>query len=232
MSAGMRGLTPNGLIPHDDFPVEHYEAVHAKVAAKWSGTALYPHYSGAWNALAYRFHGSIDAGVKFRKSLDVFGAHPEPHQRFHQEAALFDFFSNGFAAFEALFYGLFVIGAFIDAGAFPLSTPRDQQRVSPSHTADAFNRTFADDPILKEFARIFSDSAYQRWREMRNVLTHRAAPGRRVYVGIGSDDAPPVEWKLNNLPLDSALVPRHQRELAQLTGNMLIATNAFLMTKV
>jgi hypothetical protein len=53
-----------------------------------------------------------------------------PQQRFQQEEALFNFFSNGFAAFEALFYGLFAIGSFIDPGAFRLETQKEQQRVS------------------------------------------------------------------------------------------------------
>ncbi|MGW8201208.1 helicase-related protein [Sphingomonas bisphenolicum] len=72
------------------------------------------------------------------------------------------------------------------------------------------------------------DLAEQGWSAMRNVLTHRAAPGRRVYVGIGTDDAPPVEWKLNDLPLDATLVPKHQGELAQLISDVVIAIEKFL----
>jgi hypothetical protein len=228
MVEGIPALTPNGLIPHRDFPYEAYEAVHAAVAARWSGAASYHQYSGAWNALAYRFHGSVDAGAKFQRSLSDFGPHPAPHQRYQQEEALFNFFSNGFAAFEALFYGLFAIGSFIDAVTFPLATPREQQRVSPSHTNDAFERAFPGDPLLDAFTSLFNDPAYQRWRDMRNVLTHRAAPGRRMYVGIGSDDAPPVEWKLNDLPLNSELVPKHLRELAELISGVILAAKTFL----
>jgi hypothetical protein len=55
-------LSPNGLIPHEEFPFEPYEAVDAKVVAEWSTAPSYHQYSGAWNALAYRFHASIDAG--------------------------------------------------------------------------------------------------------------------------------------------------------------------------
>lgn len=230
--AEMTPLTLNGLIPHDDFPSKPYEAVHAKVVAKWSGAASYRQYSSAWNALAYRFHGAIDAGAKFQKSLKDFGAHPAPHQRYQQEEALFNFFSNGFAALEAMFYGLFAVGSFIDSGAFPLTTRKDQQRVSPSHTNETFKRAFPNDLLLDAFVCLFSDPAYQRWRDMRNVLTHRAAPGRRMYVGIGSDDAPPVEWKLNDLPLDSAVVPKHQRELAHLILGVLSAANTFVAAKV
>ena len=231
MMEGVSPLTANGLVPHDDFPLKPYEAVHAKVVAEWSAKPSYHHYAGAWNALAYRFHGSIDAGAKFQKSLRDFGAHPAPHQRYKQEEALFNFFSNGFAAFEALFYGLFAVRSLIDAVAFPLTTAKEQQRVTPSYTNDAFKRAFPNDPLLDAFASLLNDTSYQKWREMRNVLTHRAAPGRRIYVGIGSDDAPPVEWKLNDLPLDSTLVPKHQLELARLISDALDATTKFLATK-
>lgn len=224
-------LTPNGLVPHADFPTKSYEAVHMHVAARWAADGGYGHYSGAWNALAYRFHGAIEAGSRFRRSLRDYGSHPGPQQRFQQEEALFNLFSNGFAAFEALFYGLFAIGSFIDAGRFPLATSKDRQRVSPTHTSDAYERAFPNDPLLNTFSSLFDDSAYKRWRDMRNVLTHRAAPGRRVYVGLGSDDAPPVEWKLNDMPLDDALVPTRQRELAQLISGVVSATEVFLKTR-
>jgi hypothetical protein len=231
MVAGMSTLTPNGLAAHRDFPFGPYEAVHAKVNARWSAMPSYHHYSGAWNALAYRFHGAIDAGARFQRSLADYGAHPVPHQRYQQEEALFNFFSNGFAAFEALFYGLFAIGSFIDEDAFLLATRREQQRVSPSHAHEVFKRAFPDEQILGAFSNLFSDPAYQSWRDMRNVLTHRAAPGRRVFVGIGSNDAPPVEWKLNDQPLDAELVPSHQGDLARLISDVVSAADAFLLTR-
>jgi hypothetical protein len=174
----------------------------------------------------------IDAGAKFQRSLTDFGPHPAPQQRYQQEEALFNFFSNGFAAFEAMFYGLFAVGSFIDSGSFPLTTRREQQRVSPSHTSDTFQRVFPNDPLLDAFASLFNDPAYQRWRDMRNVLTHRAAPGRRMYVGLGSNDAPQVEWKLNDLPLDSGLIPKHQRELAHLISGVLSAADTFVAAQV
>jgi hypothetical protein len=227
----MPNLTPNGLAAHPDFPVGSYEDVHAAVVARWSTAASYQQYSGAWNALAYRFHGAVEAGVKFQRSLRDSGSHPAPQQRFQQEEALFNFFSNGFAAFEALFYGLYAIGSFIDPSAFPLETQKERQRVSPSHANEAFRRAFPSDPILSAFANLFSDPAYQRWRDMRNVLTHRAAPGRRMYVGLGRDDAPPVEWKLNDLPLNGALVPGHQAELARHIAAVLSAASTFLAAR-
>lgn len=227
----MPTLSPNGLSPHEDFPSKAYEAVHAHVVDNWSTMPTYSQYTGAWNALAYRFQGVIEAGARFQRSLKDYGSHPSPQQRYQQEEALFSFFSNGFSAFEAAFYAFFAVGSFIEPMAFPLVTLKDQQRVSPLLTAATFKRAFPDNALLVAFAKLFAEPSYQRWRNMRNVLTHRAAPGRRVFVGFGTDDAPPVEWKLNDLPLDSNLVPHHQRELAQLITDVVLAFERFLTTR-
>ena len=224
----MPALKTNGLSPHPDFPRQSYETINDAVSANWSKTELYSHFAGAWNALAYRFQGAVDAGVQFQQSLIVHGPYPVPAERYQQERALFDFFSNGFSAFEAAFYGMFVIGAFIDPANFPLATPKDQQRVSPSQSAEAYRRAFPTDPILDVHTALFADPAYQRLREMRNVLTHRTSPGRRIFVSVGSDDSPPVEWKLNDLPLDETLVPGRQAELARLTTDLLSGIEIFL----
>lgn len=227
----MPALSNNGLPAHQDFPVAPYEAVHKLVVERWSEELSYSQFTGAWNAVAYRFHGALDAGGTFQKTLRDFGSHPAPNQRYQQEAALFNFFSNGFSVFEAMFYGLFAIGSFIKPNDFPIATQKEQQRISPTSTADAFRRAFPNEEILIYFQKLFESDSYKQWRDMRNVLTHRAAPGRRVYIGIGLGDAPPVEWKLNNLPLDSSLVPGHQSELAQMTSNMLLSTEMFLIRR-
>ncbi len=224
----MDALSPNGLIPHSDFPSRSYEAIHVGVNSRWSGHPSYYQFSGAWNAVAYRFQGSVDAGLRFQKSLVTSGANPAPLQRYNQEEALFGFFSNGFAAFEALFYGMFAVGSFLVKDLFPLETPKDERRVSPTTAQVAFKKAFPQDALVIAIETLISDEAYLLWRDMRNVLTHRAAPGRRVYVGIGTDDAPPVEWKLNGLPLDSTLVPTHRAHLSSLISTLMQEVDLFL----
>ena len=105
---------------------------------------------------------------------------------------------------EFTFYGLFAIGAFITPMAFPLTTPKEQQQVSPKRTTEAFTNAFAGDPILQAFATLFADPSFQRWRDFGMCsLTHRTAPGRRLYVSFGDEDVPATEWKLTNAPLDA-----------------------------
>ena len=225
----MKPLTTNGLVPALAFPIAPYEAVQAKVSKKWSTHPLYDHYVGSWNALAYRFQGAIDAGSAFSKSISEFGASPSPIERYKQEQELFNFFSCGFSAFEATFNAAFTFGAFILPASFSLSTPKDQQRVSPTLTMHTYNRAFVNDPILNVFSKLVADSAYQQWREVRNVLIHRTAPGRRIYVSIGDDAAPGVEWKLNNIKLDKELVPDRQHELGRLVGDLVSGLDTFLI---
>ena len=224
----MPPLTTNGLVPYPDFPSLAYESIHRKVRDRWSTTPVHEHFSGAWNALGYRFHGAVEAGEVFQQSLSKYGAYPAPAERFQQEQALFSFFSGGFSAFESLFYGMFAIGAFVDSANFSLATPRDQQSVTPAQTERSYKKAFPGDPIMAVLGRLFADPDYQQWREIRNVLTHRTAPGRLISVGIGDDDAFPVEWKLNNISLDADLIPDRQRALARLIGETLSGVDLFL----
>ena len=225
-------LRTNGLLVPADFPIVPYEAIHGVIEATRASHPLYEHYSGAWNALAYRFRASVDSGDRFAALLKAHGATPPPEERYLQERALFDFFSTGFSVFECTFYGLYAIGAFLEPAMFPLSSEREQQQVSPTRTRDAFSRAFPLDTILAAFAALFADPEYQRWREIRNVLTHRTAPGRRIYVSIGSDDAPPTEWKVNNSPLDGSIASKGRQELSRLLTHVVTAGAEFVAVKL
>jgi hypothetical protein len=201
--------------------------VYDAVLARFAGHRHYEHFAGAWNALAYRYQAVIDAGEAFSDLIAAHGTTPAPDVRYQQERALFDFYSAGFSVFECTCYALYAIGAFIRPDLFLLGTERDQQRVSPPSTRDAFGRAFPGDPICAAFATLFADPEYQQWREVRNVLTHRTAPGRRIYVSIGMDDELPTEWKLNNTPLDASIATRGRAELGRLLTGLLNSAARF-----
>jgi len=225
-------LQTNGLVVPDDFPVDAYESAYKTIERKKANHPLYEHHAGAWNGLAYRFRAALDCADQLVVLLKKHGTTPPPEERYLQERALFDFYSSGFSAFECGFYGLYTIGAFVSPIHFPLATPRDQQLVSPTRTKDAFARAFARDPILAVFAALFADQEFQQWREIRNVLTHRTAPGRRIYLSVGSDDEPPTEWKLNERPLDESIASSGRRELTRLLSDLLDGGAKFVSTKI
>ena len=214
------------------FPVEAYHRIHAVVVAKHTGHANYDHYAGASNAVAYRFKAATEYAEEFAESLKRYGSSPAPQDRYQQEKLLFGFFSSGFSALESVFFELFVLGAYVAPEAFPLDTPKDRQQVTPKRTVDRFREVFPNDPIIEAFDGVFEDAGFQGFREVRNILTHRAAPGRRMYVSLGLDDAPSTEWKLNSMPLDASIATKGLGDLASLLARLLEAGATFSDTRV
>jgi hypothetical protein len=225
-------LTINGLMMPSDFPVADFEAIHKKIAPLSNSKAeLYSHYGGAWNAVSYRYMALVEYGEAFTQSVRTHGAAPEARLRYQQEKDLFGLFANGFSIFESLFFGLFAIGGLLDSAQFPLSTPRDQRRVSPKSTFEAFNAAFPNDPIISSLSVLLDDTAYKEWQEIRNVLTHRSAPGRQFYLAVGSSETPPSQWKLSNIPLDANTAPQRRAHAARLLSAGMQAVRIFVEAK-
>ena len=225
-------LPTNGLRVPEDFPVAPYNSIYRKVVATRAQHPLFEHHAGAWNALAYRFRSMVDTGQEFASSVADHGDSPSPAERYVQERALFDFYSAGFSVFECTFYGLYAIGAFLRPQTFSLATPEDQQKVTPSSTNRAYAKAFPGEPILRAFSSMFDDLEYQEWRAVRNVLTHRSAPGRVMYLSLGADNELPTEWKLNRKPIDATLTANGRRELVRLLAALLVAGDVFVQANL
>ncbi len=224
-------LSTNGLVMPPEFPVAEYESVFERVKPHaQTANDIYKQFVGAWNALPYRFLAVTEYEAAVTTSLTEAGGSPSPPERYRQERDLFGFFSNGFSVFEATFYGLFSLGALLSAADFQIGTAKDQQRISPSSTASAIGKAFAGDPIHGAVDSILSDPAYLEWREVRNVLTHRAAPGRIFFVGIGGDETLPDEWKIRGIPLDADMAHKRRSELSRLLNALLQAMDQFTQT--
>jgi hypothetical protein len=191
------------------FPSATYEAVYARVRA-WPGAAnAFGHFGGAFNALSYRFRAAHDLAIAFQQSVVSEGTSPPPDPRYHQERLLFEFYSSCFSVLEAYFFALFAVASILSPSDFPLATPADEQKVTPTNTLKLLAKHFAGDPIVMALTTLTQSDDYKALRATRNVLTHRTAPGRLMYVSIGEDDAPLTEWKLDGQPItDDLLVTR------------------------
>jgi hypothetical protein len=157
-----------------------------------------------------------EAGDAFAHALEEHGAHPPPKERYQQESCLSAFFSSGFATFESAFYGLYALGVMVNGSPLSLATAKDKQSVSPSRVHTAFSKAFAGDGSLAAIDAVLNDIEFKTFRETRNILTHRTAPGRTMYVGIGGDEDLPTEWKLNSMPLDKTISTQGRSHVARL----------------
>lgn len=220
-------LNANGLTMPDEFPFAAYESIHRRMAP-WSGinNDVYGQFAGAWNAVSYRYRALADYDESFTASISTHGAGPNAIERYRQECDLFGFFSNGFSTFEAFFYAVFATGAFIQPAAFLIATPADQQRITAGRTIEAYARTFSNDAIAAALQEITNDTAYKELRDIRNVLTHRSAPGRTIHVAFGSEAAP-NQWKLSNIVLDQNTTATRRAHAARLLSAALDALGKF-----
>lgn len=221
MSLVQEKLTTNGIKVGPEFPTTEYLAIHDRVVSTSQNHDLYKHFAGAWNALSYRYKAMTEHGDDFVASLKKHGSSPPPEERYGQEKLLFDFFSASFSCFESTFYAFYTVGAFINTKDFNLTTERDQQKVSPNSTKEAFVKAFPSEQFVADVLALFKDVEYQKIRETRNILTHRTAPGRTMYVSLGVDDAPATEWKLNNSPMDESIVLHTKGELSRMLSEVL-----------
>ncbi len=173
-----------------------------------------------------------NAGEQFSRSLSNYGSSPPPAERYLQETHLFNFFSSGFSIFEAYFYGLFSIGHFLEPASFPIETPRDQQAISPTRTRDAYVRSGLSPSLVSSFDSLFADAEYAELKIVRNILSHRAAPGRTMFVSIGSDVLQSAEWKINNIRLDADMTDIRRNAMSRLLKGLLIDCDELPKTKI
>lgn len=219
-------LTSTGLVMPPDFPRRQYESVYARVQKSQAGSEAFRHFGGAFNALSYRYRAAHDDAVAFQRRLQSEGSSPPPEPRYEQERLLFNFYSNCFSVLEAYFFALFAFSHMLKPREFALATPEDEQKVSPASTLKLLGKHFSCDPIVPALTSLTQLDEYKALRGVRNVLTHRTAPGRLMYVSIG-DDAPATEWKLDGKSMTEDMLTRRTAELATLFRAAMVELDKF-----
>jgi hypothetical protein len=127
-----------------DFPLAAYNDIHAHIAPLQPRFPdAYRHYGGAWNAVAIRFRSTAEADDVFQLSLN------DPssvEQRFRQEVALFQFFTNSVSVLDSCAYALHTLGNVTDAAGFLLTG----QSLTTAHfrgVVNSFEERFPVDPL-------------------------------------------------------------------------------------
>ena len=221
-----RPLFTTGLVMPKDFDVEPYEAIHLRVSAS---SKVYPdswaQYAGAWNAVAYRFLSCADHDRTFTESIQRAGDAPAQPERYIQERELFGFFVTGLAAIESLCYGLFAIASMLDSQNFPIKTPSDMKSITPKKTAKQFKEAFPRESITTALNKIVTAQEFREWKEIRNILAHRVAPGRVIYLSTkGSSRA--ALWE-TGIQLDKNTTASRREWLARTMNALLREADGF-----
>jgi hypothetical protein len=230
-----------GIELPDDFPKGPYEAIHAQVNSGPRDANVDCHYRGAWNAVANRFLSCTEHDAAFNESVRRAGNAPGHLERYIQDNSLFGFFVTGLSVIESFFFGLHAIAAMTGSSNFPMQSDAQLRQVTPESTISRFETAFPADPILVSFESIRTKSGegksvnappYEEWREVRNVLAHRSAPGRIITpTNVPGSQIPDV-WRLKDLAIDESLTASRRQWLTGTLADLLAATERFVLTRL
>jgi hypothetical protein len=168
----------------NDFPVTHYETIIARVRTRNGNNPIDTHvlsqFLGAWNGVAYRFRTFTEHDSAYTDSVNLSGTAPPLEERYKQERELFGFFVTGLAVIESIAYGLFAIGAMLDAPNFLMQTPAEMRKVSLRFVADRYAVAFSGNNLTTILSQTMIAPEFIAWSRARNILAHRASPGRLI----------------------------------------------------
>ncbi len=161
MSASAKGLSTNGLIMPQDFPVAEYSLCTKELSP---ARAQFPKFmsSSAGRGMLWRTAFSLlQSTVPLCPSR--WPQAPARHRSKgpNKNAICSDFLVTASRYSNPPFTD-YLPSALLSPTAFPISTPRDQQRISPSSTLDALTKAFAGDPIIGVTSTILSELRLSR----------------------------------------------------------------------
>jgi hypothetical protein len=94
------------------------------------------------------------------------------------EADLFGLFVNGVSAIDCLLFTSYALASIRRRRAFPLEKEGHYKQVAPAPMAARFSAEYPDEPLTEALRRLAVSRGYDRLREARNHLAHRAGVPR------------------------------------------------------
>jgi hypothetical protein len=223
---------PSGLTMPSAFPDYLFQTVAARIYGKvHSDLPEWEQLAGSHNGVRYRLRACVDYSAEFTQSVQRFGDSPPPEKRYQQERQLFGFFVSGYAALDSFCFFMYFAAAHLQPRHFPTQLPGHIKSISCKSTPPAFAKAFPVEDITTALNALLAEQMFNDWDAYRNVLAHRAAPGRMMYVTAEGD--PPgsaADWKIGyaaNPKIDPNLTPPRLGWLIQTLSGLVMAADTF-----
>jgi hypothetical protein len=165
------------------FPTDPAERTYRYLLERMPADSLTRILMGeGFKGVAYRFRAALEYETEFRLSFEApGGVAPPTDEHYAQERALFGFFVSGLACIECFWFAIHAIGAFYESKVFRLD-PRSLKNLTLKHLADGLTRTWPDSEVATAVQALISDEVFRNWKDIRNILSHRAIPARLITV--------------------------------------------------
>lgn len=225
-------LQPAGFPLPTLFRDDVFEAIKKRVTAKIPSPSFeWDNIAGGHNGVRFQLRACADYSDEFTHSVATKGDAPPLLDRYRQERQLFGFFVSGIAALDSFSFFLYFAAAQIRPAGFPTQKRGQIRAIRVKSTAAAFAREFPGETITTALDKLVSDPKFNEWDEFRNVLAHRAAPGRKIYASVGNPHPDPAaDWKIDpaaNLKIDVNLTPVRLEWLVNTLTNLVVAADEF-----
>jgi hypothetical protein len=223
---------PTGLVLPSSFPDGVFEAVKGRIGTKVpSSSSAWGHLSGGHNGVRYRLRACADYSEEFTQSVQRFGDSPPADKRYQQERQLFGFFLSGYAVLDSFSFFLYFAAAHLQPSHFPTQLLGHIKSISCKSTPAAFAKAFLGEDITAALNAVLAEQMFKDWDAYRNVLAHRAAPGRLIYASVGSSAPDPAaDWKIGSaasLKIDASLTPPRLAWLVHTLSGLVVAADTF-----
>jgi hypothetical protein len=212
---------PDIRMPHD-FPLQPYSDLYRAVVGQLvSNTEERRMFTWGFRGVARRFRSCCEADEEFRKAYYAWRNTKSAEDLYREDKALFHFFSDGLSAIETLFFALYIVGWVVKPEHFPTGS---EKQIEPKFTSGKFTSHFPDEPLSLALKNAVSSSEYREWKNLRNPLAHRYAPGKSVTIDLGQGSA----WhSFLGLELDEQFTSRRRKWLANNLCQILESANGF-----
>jgi len=167
----------------DDFPIKLLEDAHAAISDPDESRRkqlAWREWAGACNGVLYRFMACAEHCDRLVASLTASTSPPVP-ERYEQEKLLYNFFAEGLSSLECLYYGVYFAGALV--GPTDMDPQRNPRDVVPKFVTERFEDVFPTELVTSRLRQVLDSADHAVWKTVRNVLTHRVAPGREHHEG-------------------------------------------------
>ena len=213
------------------FPDGVLEEVMNRICAKVNSPDDREHLVGSRNGVRLRLRACADYSQEFTASVAQAGDAPAAETRYQQERQLFGFFVSGLAALDSLGFFLYFVGSHLRPTDFATNK---LWKIDLNSATEAFDKTFPSEALSSKLQGLKIDPVLENWKDVRNILAHRAAPGRVIYGSVGgASPAPTAEWKIHlhsnrsNLKIDCNLTPPFLGWLISTLGGLIVAADGF-----
>ena len=223
---------PYGLVLPAGFPDGLFETVKNRIVPSVRNPSPeIDNLCGAHNGVRFRLRACVEYSEEFVKCVRQVGGGPSMESRYRQERQLFGFFVSGIAALESFIFFIHFAAAHLKPSAFPIQEPSDLRAISPKTTAKAFGKEFPGDALTVALTKLVEDPQFNDWNGVRNVLAHRAAPGRVVYGSmLPNSRGPAPDWKIDPaapIKIDENLTPPRLQWLVSALADLVSAADPF-----